>query len=68
MENKHEKCLMISEETMRCRKIRRILRYHVPHKFSSPEKFAHHVPLLFYPFGFLLMYQNKLQEEGFFAI
>ena len=50
---------------------RRILRCHVPNKLSSPEIFAHHVLLLYYPFrdvkdllsGFPLMYQNKLQEE-----
>ena len=28
-----------------------------------PQKFAHHVLLLFYPLGFLPMYQNKLQDE-----
>ena len=40
--------LMISGERMRCHKVRRILRYHVPNKFLHPEKFAHHVLLLFY--------------------
>ena len=33
---------------MRCRKVRRILLYHVPDKLLSPEKFAHHVMLLFF--------------------
>ena len=64
--------LMISGETRRCCKVRRILRYHVPNKLLSPEKFAHHVLVLFFPFGdekkFLLsgfapIYQNKLQKE-----
>ena len=79
IENSHEECpypknikLMISGETMRWRKIRRTLRYHVPNKLLSPEKFAHHVLLLFYPFrderellsGFPPLHQNKLQEEG----
>ena len=39
IENNHEECsyakkikLMISGETMRCRKVRRILRYHVSNK------------------------------------
>ena len=57
IENNHEECsypkkikLMISGETMRCRKVRRILRYHVPNELLSPEKFPHHVLLLFYPF------------------
>ena len=57
---------------MRCRKVKRILRYHVPNKLLSPKKIAHHVLLLFYPFrdekvflpDFLPLYQNKLQEEG----
>ena len=57
---------------MRCRKVRQILQYHVPNKLLFPEKFAHHVLLLFYPFrdekellsGFPPMYQIKLQEEG----
>ena len=42
--------VMVSEETMRCRKVRRILRYQVPNKLLCPEKFAHHVLLLFYSF------------------
>ena len=57
---------------MRCRKVRRILRYHVSNEVLCPEKPAHHVLLLFYPFrderellsGFPPMYQNKLQEQG----
>ena len=61
---------------MRCRKVRRFLRYHVPNKLSLPEKFAHHVLLLFYPFrdekellsGFPPLYQNKLQEQGFLDV
>ena len=58
---------MISGETIICRKVRRISRYHVPNKLLSPEKFAYHVLLLFYPFrdgkellsGFPLMHQNS---------
>ena len=57
---------------MWCRKVRRILRYHVPNKVLHPEIFAHHVLLLFYPFrdekkllsGLPPLYQNKLQEQG----
>ena len=55
---------------MRCRKVRKILRYHVPNKILYPEKFAYHVLLFFYPFrdekellsGLPPLYQNKLQE------
>ena len=64
--------LMISGETMQCRKVRQILRHQVPNKILSLEKFAHFVLLLFHPFKdekellsiFSPMYQNKLQEEG----
>ena len=63
---------MISEETMRCRKVRRILQYHILNKLLPPEKFAHHALLLFNSFrdekflsGFPPLYQNKLQKEGF---
>ena len=77
IENNREECsyrpkikLMISGETMRCRKLWRILRYHVPNKLLSPEKFAHHVMLLFFPFrdGKQLLsscpplYQNKMHK------
>ena len=63
---------MISGETMHCRKVRRILRYHVPSKHLSPEKLAHHVMLLFFQFadrkqllsGCPLLYQKQLQEQG----
>ena len=57
---------------MRCRKVRRIVRYHVPNEVLCPEKFAHHVLLLFYSFrderellsDFSPMYQKKMQEQG----
>ena len=42
--------LLILGETMRCRKVRRILCYHVPNKRLSREIFAHHLLLFFYPF------------------
>ena len=64
--------LMISGRTMRCRKARRILRYHVPKKLFSQEKFAHNVLLLFYPFrdekelssDFSTIYNKTLQDKG----
>ena len=64
--------MIISGETKRCQNVRQILRYHRPNKLLSPEKFAHHVMLLFFQFrdekqllsGFLPLYQNKLQEQG----
>ena len=33
---------MISVETMRCCKVRRILRYHAPNNLLSSENFAYH--------------------------
>ena len=47
---------MISGETMQFCKLRRIFQYYVPSKLLSPEKYPHHVPLLFYPFR----YQTEL--------
>ena len=63
---------MVSGETMRYSKVRRILRYHTPNRILSSEKFAHHVLVLFYLFrgekellsGFPPFYQNKMQEQG----
>ena len=56
---------------MRCWKVRRILRYHMSNKLLSPEKSAHHVMLLFFPFrdekqllsSCTPLYQNKLPEQ-----
>ena len=55
IENNYEDCsyppkieLMISGETMKCRKVKRILQYHVPNKILSSGKISHHVLLLFY--------------------
>ena len=62
--------LMKSKQVMRCRKVRKVLRYHVPNSMLYPEKYAHHLLMLFYPFrnenellsGTPLLYQNKLLE------
>ena len=42
--------LMNSNERMRCWKVRRVLRYHTPKKYRFPEKYAHHLLVLFFPF------------------
>ena len=42
--------LMILGERIRCRQIRTILRHYVSNKILYPEKFAHHVLLLFHHF------------------
>ena len=62
---------MIAGETMQCRKVRHILRYHVSNKLLAAEEFAHHVLLLFFLFrdvkellsGFPPLYQNKLRKQ-----
>ena len=42
--------VLFSGETMRCRKVRQNLRYHVSNKLLSPEKISHHVLLLLHSF------------------
>ena len=68
--------LMIAGETMQCRKVRHILRYHVSNKLLAAEEFAHHVLFLFFLFrdvkellsGFPPLYQNKLRKQGVQAL
>ena len=67
---------MILRETMRCRKVRRLLPYHGPNKHLAPETFALYVLLLFYLFrdeslllvACLLLHQSKLQQQGVQAV
>ena len=42
--------LMKSKEKMRCRGVKKVLRYHTPNRKVDPEAYAHHLLLLFYPF------------------
>ena len=75
--NNHKECsytpkikLMISGETMHCRKVKQILQYNVPKKLFSVEKVAYHTLLLIFTFRYEKqlksscrpLYQNKLQE------
>ena len=41
---------MSSKDKMRCRSVKKILRYHTPNANLNPEKHAHHLLMLFYPF------------------
>lgn len=43
---------MSSKEKMKCRKIKKVLRYHTPNKVTHLEAYAHHLLMLFYPFRF----------------
>ena len=79
IENNHEEWyypskmkLMISTETMRSQRVRQIFRYHMPNKHLSPEKSAHLVMSLLFPFRdekqllsvYSPLHQNKFQGEG----
>ena len=57
IEENHNECslpksvpLMSSKETMKCRKVRKVLRYYTPNRHKCPEKYAHHLLMLYYPF------------------
>ena len=39
-----------TKEKLRCRKVQKVLRYYTPNKHKFPEKYAHHMLMLFYPF------------------
>ena len=41
--------LMNSSESMKCRKIKAVIRYHTPYKRKEPELFFHHLLMLYYP-------------------
>ena len=41
---------MSSKNILRCRKARKVLRYYTPNKTKFPEKYAHHLLMLFLPF------------------
>lgn len=42
--------LMSSKEKLKCRKVPKVLRYYTPNQHKFPEKYAHHILMLFYPF------------------
>ena len=57
LEDNHNLCkypstipLMSSKEKLKCRKVKSFLRYHVPNRNKNPEKHAHHILFMFYPF------------------
>ena len=41
--------LLVTNEVMKCRKIRAVVRFHIPNKTKEPEKFFHHLLMLFFP-------------------
>ena len=38
--------LMTKKETMKCRKVKAVIRFHKPSKTTGPEKYFHHVLML----------------------
>ena len=41
--------LVNSNEVMKCRKIGAVIRFHTPHKQKEPEKYFHHLLMLYFP-------------------
>jgi len=41
--------LMNGTEFMKCRKVKAVIRYHTPSKAKEPEKYFHHLLMLYYP-------------------
>ena len=67
--------LMNRNEKMKCRKVQRVFRYHVPNKHRFPEKYAQHLQLLFYPLrseiellGVNKTYQLQLRDENILSL
>ena len=62
--------LMSSKEKLKCRKIRAVLRYHIPNRHKYPEKYAHHLLFMYYyPFRsetelLNATYLEKLSQPG----
>ena len=42
--------LMSSRDKLKCKRVKSVLRYHVPNQHNHPEKYAHHMLFMFYPF------------------
>ena len=41
--------LLNGTEVMKCRKVRAVIRYHTPNKQKEPERYFHHLLMLYYP-------------------
>ena len=41
--------LLNSNEVMKCSKSKAVLRYHTPNRTKEPEKYLHHLLMLYYP-------------------
>ena len=64
--------LMNAKEQLKCRKVKAVLHYHIPNRYKCPEKYAHHLLFMFFPFrseenlksNISGMYTEKLREPG----
>ena len=56
---------MNSKEAMRCRKARKVLRTYTPNRHLYPEKYAHHLLMLFFPFR---NEENDLKLDGSYML
>ena len=61
--------LLNGNEVMKCRKVKAIIRCHTPNRMKEPEKYYHHILMLYYPwrreselFGSEQTYISKFQE------
>jgi len=54
--------LMSSKEKLRCRNVKKVLRYHTPNTLVRAEAYAHHLLMLFYPFRKESDLLSKLNE------
>ena len=53
--------LINRNEYMKCRKVKAVLRYHIPNKRKEPEAYFHHLRMLYYPWR---DENNLLAENG----
>ena len=63
--------LMTNKETMKCRKVKAVVRFHTPSKTTEPVKYCHHLLMLYYPWhqesdllGHDNKYSTKLEESS----
>eukprot|EP00111_Clytia_hemisphaerica_P012052 TCONS_00035416-protein len=57
--------LLNSKEKLKLRKVPKVLRYYTPNKNKHPEKFSHHILMLFYPFR---SEENDLKLDGSYVL
>ena len=58
--------LMTEKKTMQCRKVRAVVKFHKPSKTTEPEKYCHHLLMLYYPWrqeSDLLRHDNKYSTK-----